>query len=92
MYSGTDTLWASLLEKLWTEVEAVCGSRAVRWHRASISLSDETEDDGFQVRQVKRKVAMYSYLCKGILFLAIILKQLLLQLFPQNFIRGIIMY
>ena len=45
VYSGTDILWASLLERLWTEVEAVCGSRSIRWHRASISLSDETEKD-----------------------------------------------
>jgi len=41
VYSGTDLLWASLLEQMWSRVEEEFGSRQVRLHRASIRLAKE---------------------------------------------------
>lgn len=51
-------LWASLTEKLWSEVEKVCGWKAVRWHRASINLTKEKESDRYETKQIKRKAAL----------------------------------
>ena len=64
MYSGTDLLWASLLDKLWKV------SRAVRLHRASISLSDEVEGDSEKSKQIKRKAALRSLVMNTVFSLA----------------------
>ena len=71
MYSGTDLLWASLLDKLWMEVEAVCGPGAVRLHRASISLSTEEESDSSKTKQIKRKAAIRKLALGAMLSLAL---------------------
>lgn len=63
-YSGTDLLWASLLEQLLKAVEKECGHYKVFWHRASISLSKEKDSDDFETKQVKRKMAIRTLIFK----------------------------
>jgi len=62
--SGTDLLWASLLEQMWSGVEKEFGPFKLRLHRASIrlaqdDLADENVEVGnLQTRQQKRSVAL----------------------------------
>jgi len=60
VYNGSDVLWASLMESLWTAVEAELGADTVRLHRASINLARETgnENISHQTRMDKRALAM----------------------------------
>lgn len=66
VYSGTDLLWASLLEQMWSGVEKEFGPLKVRLHRASIRLTQEdladenVEVGNLQTRQQKRSVALLS--------------------------------
>jgi len=57
-YKGADTLWASLLESLWNEVEREFGNDEVKWHRAGVELADLTgisEDDTVAIEQARKK-------------------------------------
>lgn len=67
-YNGTDLLWASILEKIWTEVEKEFGKFAVRSHRASIAISGETDDDDTETRQNKRQIALFRLKATSILW------------------------
>jgi hypothetical protein len=39
-YRGSDNLWASMLETLWTRVEEEFGSEEVKWHRIGFERED----------------------------------------------------
>ena len=41
MYNGTDELWASIMENLWTSVEDEYGKKAAHFHRERIALAGE---------------------------------------------------
>ena len=64
VYNGTDVLWASLMECLLKSIETEYDQRAVRMHRVSIALSQETPNDDFEVRKQKRKASIFNYLLK----------------------------
>ena len=51
-------------------MEEVCGSRAVRLHRASIYLSDEVEGDSEKSKQIKRKAALRTLVMSTVFNLA----------------------
>ena len=61
LYNGSDVLWAQISNTLWGKVEHVHGKEAVRWHRASVELSDESPDDPIEVKRKKRKQALAKY-------------------------------
>jgi len=67
VYSGTDLLWASLLEQMWSRVEEEFGSRQVRLHSAIIRLAKEDLGNtnagavDLRTRQHKRYVALLLY-------------------------------
>lgn len=77
IYSGSDLLWASMLEKLWTAVENECGKYSVRLHRAGISLSgeeisqqqhlDETKEER-ESRIVNRAIAIRKKILTGVCY------------------------
>ena len=56
-------LWVSLVETLWSEVEAVFGKYAVRLHRASINLAKEEEmgEVTRQTRIERRRMALFKF-------------------------------
>jgi len=61
VYSGSEFLWASLIEELWTTVEKSVGKHQVRFHRASIELSGEDSNDSIEVKRQKRQQALWNY-------------------------------
>ena len=67
-YSGSDNLWASFMETLWTQVESTFSEHAVRIHRASIALStNEDDSDDIETRTRKRNEALFRYYVTTIL-------------------------
>ena len=73
VYDGSDVLWAALMEKLWTAVEAEFGYFAVRRHRASIRLAGEKADDSNpkHLRVERRELALFKF--KAIFFVSSVL-------------------
>ena len=63
VYDGSDVLWASLMESLWTAVEAELGEAIVRLHRASINLTGETGNENIsrQSRMDRRELELYKF-------------------------------
>jgi len=57
-YNGSDNLWASFMETLWTDIESHFGRDAVRRHRASIALSSEKDSDDIETKTRKRDEAL----------------------------------
>jgi len=68
VFNGSDILWASLMETLWTSVEEEFGTFTVRSHRASIALSDEKSCDSPRIRSNKRDTALFQYKMKLVIF------------------------
>jgi len=64
VYNGSDVLWASLMECLLKSVETEYGQSAVRMHRVSIALSQETPTDVIEIRKRKRREALSNYKLK----------------------------
>ena len=60
-YNGSDNLWASFMETLWTDIESHFGRDAVRRHRASIALSSEEDSDDIETKTRKRDEALFRY-------------------------------
>lgn len=69
LYNGTDLLWASLLEEMWSKVEAEFGIYRVRFHRFSIHLSGELQTDDPKVKKSKRKIAILKWKCRLVVYL-----------------------
>jgi Leucine-rich repeat (LRR) protein len=69
-YQGSDRLWASVIEKIWTNIEAEHGPNSVKEHRASVALSGELNDDNMDIRRKKRKEAIFFLRLKGFLYLS----------------------
>ena len=57
LYSGSDTLWASLVQELFHRVEEVYGADVVRRHRALVALSGEKATDSVDEKREKRRYA-----------------------------------
>jgi len=66
-YNGSDNLWASFMETLWTQVESTFSKDDVRRHRASIALSNEDDSDDIETRTCKRNEALFRYYVTTIL-------------------------
>ncbi|GFH56940.1 hypothetical protein CTEN210_13416 [Chaetoceros tenuissimus] len=60
-YNGTDNLWASFMENIWSAIESEFTSNEIRLHRASIALSNEDENDDWDTKQKKRKKALQEF-------------------------------
>ena len=56
-YSGSELLWASLIQHLYDGVEQQLHEDVVRRHRLDIATSGEDTDDPAEVKQRKRKSA-----------------------------------
>jgi len=69
VFNGSDILWASLMEELWTRIEFKFGKNAVRLHRASINLAGEMpgDDSHPRTRANARQFALYKFYAASIL-------------------------
>uniref|UniRef100_A0A7S3VFJ7 KAP NTPase domain-containing protein n=1 Tax=Chaetoceros debilis TaxID=122233 RepID=A0A7S3VFJ7_9STRA len=69
VFNGSDILWASLMETLWTRIEFEFGKYAVQRHRASINLAGEMpgDDSHPRTRTNARKLALYKFYVVSIL-------------------------
>lgn len=56
-YQGSDNLWSSILEMLWTRVEEVIGAEKVKWHRAGIERADIKASDSQETARKKLQMA-----------------------------------
>jgi len=67
--SGSDVLWASIMEALWTKIEFEYSINAVILHRASINLACEMagDDSHPRTRANTRKFALIKFYAKFIL-------------------------
>lgn len=75
-YRGTDSLWASLLEALWEEVENEFGKEVVTYHRAGIELvkkSDITYDDKKGLEQAQNQEVRFFIMKKNMSISALLL-------------------
>jgi hypothetical protein len=66
-YQGSDQLWASVIEHIWTNIEAEHGPTSVKLHRASVALSGELNIDDLDVRRKKRNDAIFFLKLRAIL-------------------------
>jgi len=70
-YSGTDFLWASLLDELLAAVKKECGQLSYNWYRAGISLSSERESDDIRTKNLKRKIAVRSRITRMVTYVLV---------------------
>lgn len=71
-HSGTETLWASLMDSLWSTIEDEVGFKQVMQHRKSVILSNDEKGNTFEETQKIRDMALYDHymstLRAGIIF------------------------
>jgi len=60
-YSGTEALWASLMDNLWSAIEDEVGFKQVMQHRKSVILSNEKKGNTFEETQKIRDMALYDH-------------------------------
>lgn len=68
-YNGSDNLWASFMEELWSSVENEFSPFQVRMHRASISLvnGDDIDDNDWEEKERRRSAALFQFYVRSAL-------------------------
>ncbi|GFH57105.1 hypothetical protein CTEN210_13581 [Chaetoceros tenuissimus] len=75
-YNGSDNLWASFMDQLWTSVESDFSLFQVRMHRASINLIEDeydVDDNDWEEKERRRSAALFQFYMRSTisLFLAL---------------------